>query len=58
MKIKRILAAGPKTTYSDLEEEFQISRSTVKRVIKSLVDKGAVERKGGKRYGYWEVKDY
>lgn len=44
-------------TYAKLEQSLHVSRSTVKRTIKILVEKKILERKGGKRYGYWEVRE-
>ena len=31
------------------------SRATVQRLMKELENAQRIERKGGKRYGYWEV---
>jgi ATP-dependent DNA helicase RecG len=46
----------PKSTYDLVAESLGVSRSTVKRTMKSLMEQGKVERIGGKRYGHWEVK--
>lgn len=33
------------------------SRATLQRLMKELENSQHIERKGGKRYGYWEVKE-
>lgn len=56
-KILHIMRNTPNCTYDSLAESLEISRSTVKRAVKNLVDKGIIERKGGKRFGYWKVHE-
>lgn len=36
---------------------LNISRASVQRLMKELENAQRIERKGGKRYGYWEVKE-
>lgn len=50
-----ILRKNPKSTYDNLAKQMGISRSTVKRTIKTLVENGQIERIGGRRYGYWKI---
>ncbi len=50
-----ILRKNPKGTYDNLAKQMDISRSTVKRTIKKLVENGQIERIGGRRYGYWKI---
>ncbi|WP_312813179.1 ATP-binding protein [Sedimentibacter sp.] len=40
-----------------IAEELGISVATVQRIMKRLVERGKVDRKGGKRFGYWEIKE-
>lgn len=51
-----ILRKNPNSTYDNLAKQMDISRSTVKRAIKTLVENQQIERIGGRRYGYWEIK--
>lgn len=41
----------------DLVVELNTSRATVQRLMKTLTDSGKIERKGGKRYGHWEINE-
>ena len=50
-----VLKENPKIKQMDLVAELNTSRATVQRLMKELVDSGKIERKGGKRYGYWEI---
>lgn len=56
-KILQVICKMPNCTYDTLAELFGVSRSTVKRTVKLLAEQGKIERKGGKRYGYWEVHE-
>lgn len=40
-----------------IAEELGISVATVQRIMKRLVEQGKIERKGGKRFGYWEIHE-
>jgi ATP-dependent DNA helicase RecG len=46
---------NPYVKQSDLSRILNVSRATVQRMIKEKTDAGILNRKGGKRYGYWEV---
>ena len=50
------LKKNPKITQKELVEQFDISRRTLQRKLNELKEKGKIIRKGGMRYGYWEVK--
>lgn len=52
-----VLKANPKIKQMDLVAELNTSRATVQRLMKALTDSGKIERKGGKRYGYWEIRE-
>lgn len=51
-----MLKERPKLTQKEIVVELNISRATVQRLMKSLETSQRIERKGGKRYGYWEVR--
>lgn len=55
--ILNCIKSNPKITYEMLAEELLVSRSTINRTIAKLTESGCLERKGGKRYGYWEIRD-
>jgi ATP-dependent DNA helicase RecG len=40
-----------------IAEELGISVATVQRIMKRLAEQGKIERKGGKRFGYWEIHE-
>jgi ATP-dependent DNA helicase RecG len=54
-KIIQIMQTTPGCTYDTLTKSLDISRSTAKRVVKNLIERGKIERKGGKKHGYWDV---
>ncbi len=54
-KICLIMEKMPQVTYEGLCEQLNISKSTLKRAIKGMTEHGMIERKGGKRFGHWEV---
>ena len=39
----------------ELAEKLNVSVPTIKRAIKRLSVAGKIVRKGGKRFGYWEI---
>ena len=50
-----LLAEDPGYTMPQLAEKMQISRKTVAVKIKSLKEKGLIERVGSDRSGYWRL---
>ena len=52
-----VLKENPKIKQMDLVAELNTARVTVQRLMKSLTDSGKIERKGGKRYGHWEIHE-
>ncbi|MCR5294506.1 MAG: winged helix-turn-helix transcriptional regulator [Lachnospiraceae bacterium] len=50
------LKDNPQITQTELSNKLLLSRATIQRMIKALTAQGILERKGGKRFGYWEVK--
>ncbi len=55
VKILKIIRDNPQVKQAELVNELEVSRATIQRQIKALSEKKILERKGGKRYGYWEV---
>ena len=55
LRIIEMLKEQPNISQSALGERLGISRCVIQKYIKVLEEMGKIERKGGKRYGYWEV---
>ena len=56
-KILMAILKNPKATQSQIEDMVESSERSVKRAIKNLVEWKMLERKGGKRYGHWEINE-
>lgn len=56
-KLLKILKENPKIKQNELTSALNLSRATIQRLMKHLAEQGKIERKGGKRYGYWEIKE-
>lgn len=56
IKIVEYLQNQPATTQKELQEAFNETRTHIQKNMKELVNEGKIERKGGKRFGYWEIK--
>lgn len=56
MKIVEYLQNQPTATQKELQEALNETRTHIQKIVKELVGGGKIERKGGKRFGYWEVK--
>lgn len=54
-EIIKMIYGNPKITMGEIAEELNVTKRTIERTVKSLREKSIMERKGGKRYGYWEV---
>lgn len=50
-----LIKGNPQITQSELADATKVSVPSIKRTMKILSDNGRIVRKGGKRYGYWEV---
>ncbi|MCM1172678.1 MAG: hypothetical protein NC393_11225 [Clostridium sp.] len=46
----------PTATQKELQESLNETRTHIQGIVKELVNEGTIERKGGKRFGFWEVK--
>ena len=51
-----LLKEKPAITQNEMAVYFGISVPTIKRAMKKLLERGYIVRKGGRRYGYWEIK--
>jgi predicted HTH transcriptional regulator len=50
-----LVKRNPRINQLELSKQLGISLTTIKRTMTNLVAKNILERKGGKRYGRWEV---
>ncbi len=57
IKMLKAIQNNPKIKQIELAISLGVSRATIQRLIKSLLEKNILERKGGKRYGHWEVHE-
>lgn len=55
MKILALLKKNASFTTIEMATQLSVNRRTIQRGLDVLKDKGVIERKGGKRYGYWEI---
>lgn len=55
VRLIRMLKNNKQVTQKEIAVELSISIATVQRIMKKLSDKKVIVRKGGKRFGYWEV---
>ena len=51
-----LLTEDPGYTKPVLAEKMSVSRKTVGEYLKSLKDKGIIERIGSSRNGYWTIR--
>lgn len=54
-KLLNLIKEKPTVTQKEIAIATNSSRATIQRMMKKLEEKGSIERKGGKRFGYWEV---
>ena len=57
LKLLESLKNEPRITQKELAIRTDIPLRTIQRIMKNLQDSGKIERKGGKRYGYWEIRE-
>ena len=55
-KVLKLIQKNPQITQNEIKEQLQIARSHVQKIMKSLVERGMLERIGSKKTGYWKVK--
>ena len=56
MAVLNFLREKPKATQKEIATHISKSERTVKTITVKLVEKGIIERKNGKRNGFWEIK--
>lgn len=56
-KILVLLKENTSITTIKMAKRLSFIRRTIQRVLDVLKGKGIIERKGGKRYGFWEVHE-
>ncbi len=54
--ILELLQTNPKLTMLEISQDLGRDITTIKRAIKSLKEKGLLERIGSDKTGYWKVK--
>ena len=52
-----LIKENAEVTTMEMAEHLSVNRRTVQRGVDALKNKGIIERKGGKRYGYWDIKE-
>lgn len=55
-KILALLEKRPAITQDAIAVYLGVSVPTIKRTMKKLLESGHIVRKGGRRYGHWEIK--
>jgi DNA-binding MarR family transcriptional regulator len=53
--VLEFLKNNPKATQKEIAEHIRKSERTVKTITTNLQQKGLLERKNGKRDGFWEI---
>jgi ATP-dependent DNA helicase RecG len=56
-KLINVIRINPHITQKDLAMEIDVPLRTIERTMKELQENGKIERKGGRRYAYWEIID-
>ena len=55
LAVLKTIENNPKITQTDIAKSIKKSASTVKRITSSLVKKGILIRRNGRRNGWWEI---
>ena len=55
LALLKVIAENPSVTQIQLAEKMQVTDRTIKRKMKSLQEKGFIQRIHGKRDGYWKI---
>ncbi|MBP5706739.1 MAG: helix-turn-helix domain-containing protein, partial [Spirochaetales bacterium] len=55
LRIIEILRETPSISQEVLASELNVTRRTIQRKMDYLKEIKQIERKGGKRFGYWEI---
>lgn len=54
--VLNFLCEQPKATQKEIAVHIGKSERTIKTITVNLAEKGIIERKNGKRNGFWEIK--
>lgn len=54
-RIIAIISSDKTITVVEISDILNVPKRTVEREIKNLRERGMIARKGGRRYGYWEI---
>ncbi len=54
-KVLELIKNTPSITQKEIATQLGIGRSSVQRIIKSLIENGRMQRKGAKLHGEWEI---
>ena len=54
--VSAAMGKDPKVSQQAIAEHLNVGRSTVQRIVKSLMDEGLLFREGGKYNGKWIIK--
>ncbi|MEA4860795.1 MAG: winged helix-turn-helix transcriptional regulator [Sphaerochaeta sp.] len=52
-----MISDTPTITQSELSDQLGIALPKIKRTMAAMAKRQVLARKGGKRHGFWEVKD-
>ena len=55
LAVLKTIEENPKNTQTEIAKSIKKSASTVKRITSSLVEKGIITRRNGRRNGWWEI---
>jgi ATP-dependent DNA helicase RecG len=50
-----VILSNKAVTIAEISDILTIPKRTVEREIKNLRESGKITRRGGRRYGYWEI---
>lgn len=56
-EILALLREDASMTTAEMAQKLSVNRRTVQRELEKLKKKKNIERKGGRRYGYWEIHE-
>ena len=56
-EILALLREDASMTTAEMAQKLSVNRRTVQRELEKLKKKNNIERKGGRRYGYWEIHE-
>lgn len=55
LAVIKVIEANPKIIQTEIAKSIKKSASTVKRITSTLVEKGIIIRRNGRRNGWWEI---